>query len=243
MISINTFEIVTCYVFLATRHLGSSSQTKDQTHAPCIGSVESQPLDHQGGLQCVFYNYRTSRFGLFTFQAVNSHRWPGATVLDSTALYILSFTLRWQQTLGERFIWIIFHTTYGATLGVILDTHQHLLWDAEASIEAADPYVAVSPFWGHKGTCRLPWWLRRERIHLQCGGPGFNPRVGKIPWCEKLTEVAERPMNVGLWVCLWELEQNLYLLSCENCINLMLNRFTVLFRSTISFYCSVYSFY
>ena len=26
------------------------------------------------------------------------------------------------------------------------------------------------------------WWLRRERICLQCGRPGFQPRVGKIPW-------------------------------------------------------------
>ena len=41
---------------------------------PALGSVESQPLDHQGGLQCVFYNYGTSRFGLFTFQVVSSHR-------------------------------------------------------------------------------------------------------------------------------------------------------------------------
>ena len=28
----------------------------------------------------------------------------------------------------------------------------------------------------------LPWWLRWYRIHLQCGRPGFNPWVGKIPW-------------------------------------------------------------
>ena len=24
-------------------------------------------------------------------------------------------------------------------------------------------------------------WLRQERSHLQCGRPGFNPWVGKIP--------------------------------------------------------------
>ena len=71
VISINTFEIDTCFVFLATRHVGSSSQIRDRTHA---GSVASQPLDHQGGLQCVFYNSRTSQFGLFTFQVVSSHR-------------------------------------------------------------------------------------------------------------------------------------------------------------------------
>ena len=31
----------------------------------------------------------------------------------------------------------------------------------------------------------LPWWLRRQRIHLQCGRPGFDPWVGKIPWRRK----------------------------------------------------------
>ena len=29
---------------------------------------------------------------------------------------------------------------------------------------------------------RLPWWLRRERICLQCRRPGFDLWVGKIPW-------------------------------------------------------------
>ena len=28
----------------------------------------------------------------------------------------------------------------------------------------------------------LPWWLRWSRICLQCGRPGFDPWVGKIPW-------------------------------------------------------------
>ena len=27
-----------------------------------------------------------------------------------------------------------------------------------------------------------PWWLRWQRIHLQCRRHGFNPWVGKIPW-------------------------------------------------------------
>ena len=31
-----------------SRHVGSSSPTRDQTQAPCIGSAESYPLDHQG---------------------------------------------------------------------------------------------------------------------------------------------------------------------------------------------------
>ena len=33
---------------LQLRHVGSSSLTRDQTWAPCIGSTESQLLDHQG---------------------------------------------------------------------------------------------------------------------------------------------------------------------------------------------------
>ena len=28
----------------------------------------------------------------------------------------------------------------------------------------------------------LPWWLRWYSVCLQCGRPGFNPWVGKIPW-------------------------------------------------------------
>ena len=33
----------------------------------------------------------------------------------------------------------------------------------------------------------LPWWLRWERIRLQCGRPGFNPWVEKIPWRRERT--------------------------------------------------------
>ena len=33
--------------------------------------------------------------------------------------------------------------------------------------------------------CRLPWWLRWLSICLQCGRPGFDPWVGKIPWRRK----------------------------------------------------------
>ena len=32
---------------------------------------------------------------------------------------------------------------------------------------------------------RLPWWLRRY-ICLQCGRPGFDPWVEKIPWRKEL---------------------------------------------------------
>ena len=31
----------------------------------------------------------------------------------------------------------------------------------------------------------LPWWLRRYSVCLQCGRPGFDSWVGKIPWRRK----------------------------------------------------------
>ena len=35
----------------------------------------------------------------------------------------------------------------------------------------------------------LPWWLRQWRICLQCGKPGFDPWVGKIPWRREWQEM------------------------------------------------------
>jgi len=34
----------------------------------------------------------------------------------------------------------------------------------------------------HSSVLGVPWWLSWSRIHLQCGRPGFDPWVGKIPW-------------------------------------------------------------
>ena len=34
----------------------------------------------------------------------------------------------------------------------------------------------------HSSILKLPWWLKWERICLQCGRPGFELQVGKIPW-------------------------------------------------------------
>ena len=34
----------------------------------------------------------------------------------------------------------------------------------------------------HSSILGLPWWFSWWRICLQCGRPGFNPWVGKIPW-------------------------------------------------------------
>ena len=40
--------VVACRLLSCSMHAGSSSLTRDQTWAPCIGSTESYPLDHQG---------------------------------------------------------------------------------------------------------------------------------------------------------------------------------------------------
>ena len=34
----------------------------------------------------------------------------------------------------------------------------------------------------HSSILGLPWWLRQQRIYLQCRIPGFDPWVGTIPW-------------------------------------------------------------
>ena len=39
--------------------------------------------------------------------------------------------------------------------------------------------LSVANYW------ELPWWLRRSSVCLQCGRPGFDPWVGKIPWRRK----------------------------------------------------------
>ena len=33
-----------------------------------------------------------------------------------------------------------------------------------------------------KGWNGLPWWLRWQKIHLQCRRSGFDPWVGMMPW-------------------------------------------------------------
>ena len=35
---------------------------------------------------------------------------------------------------------------------------------------------------GLRQTVWLSWWLRWSSVCLQCGRPGFDPWVGKIPW-------------------------------------------------------------
>ena len=46
-------------------------------------------------------------------------------------------------------------------------------WEGSVSLPSLPPRFSLIP--------GLPWWLRWQRIHLQCGRSGFNPSVGKIP--------------------------------------------------------------
>ena len=52
-------------------------------------------------------------------------------------------------------------------------------------------------------TYGLPWWLRRQRIHLQFFTiePGINPWVGKIPWKGYPLQYfyLENSMDRGVW--------------------------------------------
>ena len=55
------------------QHVGSSFLTRGQTHAPCIGSKDSQPLDHQGSpskwylLGKISLNFLLSSITAFSF--------------------------------------------------------------------------------------------------------------------------------------------------------------------------------
>ena len=42
-----------CMQDLQLQHVGSSSLTRDQTWVPCIGSMQSLPLDHKGSLSAI----------------------------------------------------------------------------------------------------------------------------------------------------------------------------------------------
>ena len=37
----------------------------------------------------------------------------------------------------------------------------------------------------HSVKCFHPWWLRGLSVSLQCGRPGFDPWIRKIPWRRK----------------------------------------------------------
>ena len=45
----------------------------------------------------------------------------------------------------------------------------------------------------------LSSWLRQKRIYLQCGRPGFDPWVGKIPWWILQYSCLDNSMDRGTW--------------------------------------------
>ena len=49
-----------------------------------------------------------------------------------------------------------------------------LVWSASSYVHSA---IFTKPW--------LPWWLRWQSVCLQCGRPGFDPWVWKIPWRRK----------------------------------------------------------
>ena len=55
----------------------------------------------------------------------------------------------------------------------------------------------------HSSILRLPWWLRWQRICLQCGRPGFDPWVGRSPGGGHRNPLQyfclENPMDIGAW--------------------------------------------
>ena len=51
------------------RHVGPSSPTRDRTQAPCIGSVASYPLDHQGSPQASVFFFKLINLFLYLFLA------------------------------------------------------------------------------------------------------------------------------------------------------------------------------
>ena len=49
---------------------------------------------------------------------------------------------------------------------------------AASWVNGQEAHIKILTSWSH----RRPLWLSWKRICLQCGRPGFNPWVGKIPW-------------------------------------------------------------
>ena len=63
-------------------------------------------------------------------------------------------------------------------IGTLKYTRQTLA-DIKEEVDNNTVLKGLTPYLG------LPWWLRRYSFCLQCGRPGFNPWVRKIPWRRK----------------------------------------------------------
>ena len=86
-------------------YVGSSSRTRDQTRAPCIGRAESYPLDHQGSPPAAYLNpCAAMHYFLAAALTLHSHQGIGPTVCSRGCMAescqgrpfgALSFHLRW----------------------------------------------------------------------------------------------------------------------------------------------------
>ena len=113
------FFFFSIFIYLATQglscgvralqflHVASSSLTRDQTQAPCTGSAQSQPLDHQGSPQAqFFFSYRFDAFlrvcffGFFF--ALCSSIWPYSHKVENVISSILHFTDEEREALGLK---------------------------------------------------------------------------------------------------------------------------------------------
>ena len=59
-----------------------------------------------------------------------------------------------------------------------IPTQHQITWLSESACPGKG-YPDLDFTSNHSG---LPWWLRGLSVCLQCGRPGFDPWVGKIPW-------------------------------------------------------------
>ena len=93
-------------------------------------------------------------------------RWPKYWSLS----FIVSPSNEYAGLISSRIDWFDLLTVQG-TLKSLLQHHS-----SKASILRHSAFFMVQL--SYPG---LPLWLSWERIHLQCGRPGFDPWVGKIP--------------------------------------------------------------
>ena len=102
---------------------------------------------------------------LVPFYAWASNNWWAFQLLHIlTSVLIVSFCV----CIGRWRYWLIF---------------SELRWNFETKTKQAAPKSAITKFLvNYRG---LPWCFRQWRVCLQCGRPGFDLWVGKVPWRRK----------------------------------------------------------
>ena len=67
------YLVVACRLLSCGMHVGSSSLTRDGTWAPCLGSAESYPLDHQGSPPPTFFSPQFNNIFWRCFMLIRKH--------------------------------------------------------------------------------------------------------------------------------------------------------------------------